>query len=42
MLNDAKQMLVSEMVLVCDLDLEEVENLIEEAVSTKEEINIED
>lgn len=42
MLNDAKQMLVSEMVLVSDLDLEEVENLIEEAVSTKEEINIED
>lgn len=42
MLNDAKQMLVSEMVLVCDLDLEEVENLIEEAVSTKEEINIEE
>src|SRR5699024_10166646 len=28
MLNDAKQMLVSEMVLVCDLTIEEVEDLI--------------
>ena len=33
MLNDAKQMLVSEMVLVCDLNLEEVEELISDAIS---------
>ncbi|HZK00010.1 MAG TPA: CarD family transcriptional regulator [Tissierellaceae bacterium] len=32
MLNDAKQMLLSEMVLVCDLSLEEVEDLIEKAI----------
>ncbi|MEW8973722.1 MAG: CarD family transcriptional regulator [Tissierellaceae bacterium] len=37
MLSDAKQMLISEMVLVCDLDVERVEELIEEAVSYKEE-----
>lgn len=37
MLNDAKQMLVSEMVLVCDLDLEEVEELVIEAISHNEE-----
>lgn len=33
MLNDAKQMLVSEMVLVCELDVEEVEELVAESVS---------
>lgn len=37
MLSDAKQMLISEMVLVCDLDVEKVEELIEEAVNYKEE-----
>lgn len=33
MLNDAKQMLVSEMVLVCELGVEEVEELVAESVS---------
>ena len=37
MLSDAKQMLISEMVLVCDLDVDKVEELIEEAVNYKEE-----
>lgn len=32
MLNDAKQMLVSEMVLVCELSVEEVEELLAESV----------
>ncbi len=34
MLNDAKQMLVSEMVLVCDLSIDEIEDLIVEAINT--------
>lgn len=38
MLNDARQMLVSEMVLVCELTLEDVEELIAEAVSFVGEI----
>lgn len=33
MLNDAKQMLISEMVLVCNLSLEEVEELVVEVIS---------
>lgn len=37
MLNDAKQMLVSEMVLVCDLTIEEVEELVIEAINYVEE-----
>lgn len=37
MLNDAKQMLVSEMVLVLDLTVEEVEDLLIETVNAKEE-----
>lgn len=37
MLNDAKQMLVSEMVLVCELGLDEVEELVAEAISFSEE-----
>lgn len=42
MLNDAKQMLVSEMVLVCELEVEEVEELIEEAINTNEEASVEE
>lgn len=49
MLNDAKQMLISEMVLVCELNLEEIEelvaeavNYIEEEVQTEEETQIEE
>lgn len=42
MLNDAKQMLVSEMVLVCDLTIEETENLVAESVNTLEELEIEE
>ena len=37
MLSDAKQMLVSEMVLVCDLSIEEVEELVVEAINYSEE-----
>ena len=37
MLNNAKQMLVSEMVLVCDLSIEEVEELVVEAINYSEE-----
>lgn len=37
MLNDAKQMLVSEMVLVLDMDVEETEELIAESVAVIEE-----
>ena len=37
MLNDAKQMLVSEMVLVCELGLDEVEELVADAISFSEE-----
>jgi len=37
MLNDAKQLLMSEMVLVCDLELEEVENLVADAVNHVDE-----
>lgn len=37
MLSSAKQMLVSEMVLVCELDVDETENLIAEAVKFVEE-----
>ena len=36
MLNDAKQMLISEMVLVCELNLEEIEDLVAEAVNYTE------
>lgn len=36
MLNDAKQMLISEMVLVCGMNLEEIEDLVTEAVNYKE------
>lgn len=42
MLNDAKQMLVSEMVLVCGLEVEEVEELVADAVNnTDEEAKVE-
>lgn len=42
MLNDAKQMLISEMVLVCELNLEEIEELVVEAVNyTEEEAQVE-
>ncbi|MDR7871434.1 MAG: CarD family transcriptional regulator [Tissierellaceae bacterium] len=41
MLNDAKQMLVSEMVLVCDLKLEDVEELVVEAISHTGEEEVE-
>lgn len=34
MLNDAKQMLISEMVLVCDYTVEEAEEVVEKAVET--------
>jgi CarD family transcriptional regulator, regulator of rRNA transcription len=34
MLNDAKQMLISEMVLVCDYTVEEAEEVVEKAVDT--------
>lgn len=34
MLNDAKQMLVSEMVLVCDLSIDEIEELVTKAINT--------
>lgn len=37
MLSDAKQMLVSEMVLVCELSIEEVEDLVTEAISHESE-----
>lgn len=37
MLGDAKQMLVSEMVLVCDLTIEEVEDVVTEAINYIEE-----
>ena len=37
MLNDAKQLLMSEMVLVCDLELEEVEKLVADAVNHVDE-----
>lgn len=37
MLNDAKQMLVSEMVLVCGLEVEEVEELVADAVNNADE-----
>lgn len=37
MLNSAKQMLVSEMVLVCEMEVEETENLIKESVAFKED-----
>ncbi len=37
MLSDAKQMLVSEMVLACDMDVDEVESLIEESVNYTED-----
>lgn len=37
MLSSAKQMLISEMVLVCELELEETEQLVSEAVSFVEE-----
>ncbi len=39
MLNSAKQMLVSEMVLVCGLNLDETENLIKESVEQFDEDN---
>lgn len=42
MLNDAKQMLISEMVLVCDYTVEEAEEVVKEAVNTVEESNEED
>ncbi len=42
MLNDAKQMLVSEMVLVCDLTIEETENLVAESVNTLEDEKVEE
>jgi CarD family transcriptional regulator len=37
MLNSAKQMLVSEMVLVCDMDVDETEKLIAESVEVVED-----
>jgi CarD family transcriptional regulator len=38
MLNGAKQMLVSEMVLVCDMHIDESEKLIKDAVEYEEEV----
>lgn len=38
MLNDAKQMLLSEMVLACDLTLEETEELVAKAINTNAEL----
>ena len=42
MLSSAKQMLVSEMVLVCELDVDETENLIAEAVKFIEDDDIQE
>lgn len=42
MLNDAKQMLISEMVLVCDYTVEEAEKIVIEAISKATEDDIDD
>ena len=42
MLNDAKQMLISEMVLVCGLTLEETEELLAESVEFNSELEDEE
>lgn len=42
MLNDAKQMLISEMVLVCELTLEETEELLAESVEFNSDLDDED
>ena len=42
MLNDAKRMLISEMVLVCELTLEETEELVAESVEFNPNLDLDE